>query len=201
MIWSPQQCGQFVDSIGEDRLHPLYHLAAYWGLRRGELHRLEWADVDLADRKIHIRVDVKSEDSDRILTIHQGSADVLRAWQERQLFERLEWDTGWTDPGRVFTREHGAPLRAGHISEHLEVLISQAGLPPVRLHDLRHGSASMQLAAGVPMKVVSQILSHSTVSFTMDVYATVLEELAEDAATKMGAFIPRRASNVPADER
>ncbi len=113
------------------------------------------------------------------------------------VFERLEWDTGWTDSGRVFTQEHGAPLRAGHISEHLEVLISQAG----RLHDLRHGSASMQLAAGVPMKVASQILGHSTVSFTMDVYATVLEELAEDAATKMGAFIPRRANNVPAEER
>jgi site-specific recombinase XerD len=59
----------------------------------------------------------------------------------------------------------------------------------------------MMLAAGVPMKVVSQILGHATVSFTADIYTSVVDELLEDAARKMSAFIPRRASNVPIEGR
>lgn len=77
-------------------------------------------------------------------------------------------------------------------------------LPPIRFHDLRHGAATMLLAAGVPIKFVSEILGHASVAFTMDVYAVVAEELAEDAARRIAAFIPRQnrlsvvgASNVP----
>ena len=117
---------------------------------------------------------------------------MLEAWHERQLFGRLELGEAWQDSGRVFTREDGQPLRSAYISEHFGVLIRQAGLPPVRFHDARHGAASMLLAAGQPPKVVSEILGHSTVAFTMNVYAVVAEELAEAAAVAIEAFMPRR---------
>ena len=206
MVWTPAQCGAFLDSIEADRLYPLYHLAAYFGLRRSELAGLEWADVDLARHRIHVRQvqaagvldSTKSEDSDRIIAIDQGTAGVLERWHERQLFERLEWGDAWQDTGRVFTREDGQPLRAGYVSEHMETLVRQAGLPPIRFHDLRHGAATMLIAAGQPVKVVSEILGHSTAAFTMDVYAVVAEELAEAAAAAIAAYMPRRASNVPA---
>jgi integrase len=197
MVWTAAQTGEFLDSIGDDRLYPLYHVAAYWGLRRGELHRLEWADVDLTTRKLHVRGNVKSEDSDRILTIDQGTADVLKKWREQQMFEALEWGDGWQDSGRVFAKEDGRPLREAHISEHLELLISKAALPPVRFHDLRHGAASMLVAAGQPIKVVSEIMGHSTSSFTADVYVTVAEELNEAAASAISSFIPRKAGPNP----
>ena len=51
MVWTPAQCGAFLDSTEADRLYPLYHLACYWGLRRGELERLSWTDLDLAARR------------------------------------------------------------------------------------------------------------------------------------------------------
>ncbi len=89
-----QQCGQFLDSIKEDRLYPVYHLAAYWGLRLGELERLEWSDLDLKSRRLHVWGDVKSEDSDRIIMLDEQTVTVLKAWQERQLFEAL-------GPGRI----------------------------------------------------------------------------------------------------
>ena len=66
-------------------------------------------------------------------------------------------------------------------------------LPPVTLHGLRHGSATMQLAAGIARKVVSQNLGHATVAFTMDTYTQVLEELLDDAAEALAAFVPRKS--------
>lgn len=105
------------------------------------------------------------------------------------------WATA--DGARIHPRGWPAAA-AAYISEHFAVLARQAGLPPVRFHDLRHGSASMLLAAGVPLKVVSQIMGHSTSAFTADVYVTVLEEMADAAAVAISAYVPRRASNVPA---
>jgi integrase len=192
MVWTPAQCGQFLDEIEARRLYALFHLAAYWGLRRGELAGLAWSDVDLRTRRVHIRGDVKSEDSDRELIIDQGTADVLGAWRKVQLAERLAWGPAWTDTGLCFTREDGTPVRPGWISERFGTLAARAGLPPVRFHDLRHGAASMQLAAGTPMKVVSEMLGHATYAFTADVYTSVSEELAESAATAIAAFVPRK---------
>ena len=98
----------------------------------------------------------------------------------------------------MFTREDGSPLRAASPSDHFAVLVSRAGLPPVRFHDLRHGAATLLIAAGQPVKVVSEVLGHSTSAFTMDVYAVVAEEMAEAAATAIEAFIPRRRNGAEA---
>jgi len=234
MVWTAAQCGAFLDFAEGDRLYPLWHLAAYWGLRRGELVGLDWSDVSLDRRRLHVRQsqpddeldDVKTEDSDRIVIFDGQTAEVLRAWRKRQLEERVAWGEAWTDTGRVFTREDGQALRPESVSQHFarlvrrytsirrhraegwtpeqivkrarvtmhEVTMALAGppLPPVRLHDLRHGSATMLLAAGVEMKTVSEILGHATMAFTGDVYAVVAEELAEDAAARIAAFVPRR---------
>ena len=182
----------FLDAVASQRLYALFHLAAYWGLRRSELAGLAWSDVDLRTRRVHIRGDVKSEDSDRELIIDQGTADVLGAWRKVQLAERLAWGPAWTDTGRCFTRENGTPVRPGWVSERFGTLSAKAGLPPVRFHDLRHGAATMLLAAGQPIKVISEILGHAASSFTADVYTSVGEELAESAASAIAAYVPRK---------
>lgn len=235
MVWTARQCGAFLDFAEHDRLYPLWHLASYWGMRRGELVGLTWTDVSLDRRRLHVRQsqpdeeldDVKSDDSDRHIIYDETTAEVLRAWRKRQLEERVQWGEAWTDSGRVFTYEDGRELRPGFVSQRFEALIERYGtlrrrrqvdrwdvdrivrhhrasedlvrlaldgpaLPPVRFHDLRHGSATMLLAAGVPMKVVSDVLGHASESFTSDVYAVVAEELAEDAAARIAAFVPRR---------
>lgn len=205
MVWDQVQCGQFLDSAEHERLYSLYHVAAYFGPRRSELAGLTWPETDLAARRIHIRraqVDgeldsTKSEDSERILVIDQATADVLKAWRKRQLEERMAWGAAWTDSGRVWTREDGTPLRPEWISVRFDTLATRVGLPPVTLHGLRHGAATMQLAAGVLPKVVSENLGHANVAFTMDTYASVAEELGEDAAARIAAFVPRRARSVP----
>jgi integrase len=93
---------------------------------------------------------------------------------------------------RVFTREDGSGLRPDHVSDRFQRLVMAAGLPPVRLHDLRHGSATMLLTARVPMKVVSEILGHASSAFTADVYTSVSEDLAEAAADELPRSSPAR---------
>ncbi|MGO8979493.1 MAG: tyrosine-type recombinase/integrase, partial [Streptosporangiaceae bacterium] len=92
----------------------------------------------------------------------------------------------------------GTPLRPGWASTRFDALTDRAGLPPITLHGLRHGAATMQLAAGISPKVVSENLGHRTVAFTMDTYTSVAEELAEDAASRMAAYVPRKGKIVPA---
>ena len=207
MVWTAAQCGAFLDSLGAsedpprqaERLYALFHLAAYSGLRRSELAGLAWADVDLARRRVHVRQaqvndaldSTKSEDSDRQVPIDAQTAAVLGAWRKAQLAERLAWGGAWTDCGRVFTREDGTPLRPGWMSVRFAALARRAGLPPVRFHDLRHGTATMLLAAGQPIKVISEVLGHATSAFTADVYTDVAEELADAAAAALAAYIPR----------
>ena len=85
----------------------------------------------------------KSQDSERIITIDKGTADMLTAWRTQQLKERLAWGAEWTDSGRVFTREDGTPLRPTWISQRFGTLVARAKLPPITLHGLRHGAATM----------------------------------------------------------
>jgi integrase len=201
MVWSREQCGEFLDAIEAERLYALYHLAAYYGLRRSELCGLAWAEVDLPGRRIHVRqaqVDdvldsTKSADSERTIVIDQDTAAELLAWRKAHLAERMAWGTVWTDSGRVFTREDGTPLRPGWVSTRFDTLAARAGLPPITLHGLRHGAATMLLAAGQPPKVISEVLGHSTVAFTMDVYTEVAGELADAAASAIAAYVPRKS--------
>jgi len=213
MVWTAAQCGAFLDSLeaseeigrADERLYALFHLAAHSGMRRSELAGLNWADLDLDRARVHVRqaqVDdqldsTKSEESDRQVPIDPTTVMVLRSWRKAQMAERLAWGPAWTDTGRVFTREDGMPLRPGWISQRFGSVIAREGLPPVRFHDLRHGAASMLLAARVPPKVISEILGHATVAFTMDTYTEVADELADAAAAAIAAIIPRQRKETP----
>jgi integrase len=96
-------------------------------------------------------------------------------------------NTAWShDVGEVFGTHNRVPAEAMQIA-------LAAPLPPVRFHDLRHGAATMLRAAKVEIKVISDILGHASTSFTDDVYTVVAEELAEQAAQAISAFVPRRA--------
>jgi len=181
----------------------LYCLTAYCGLRRAEIAGLPWSEVDLDAGLITVRetrldgdedpADLKSEAGKRPVALSAMLATLLKAWRKQQLRERIAWGGAWTDSGLVFTREDGQPLRPGHISEHFELLVHRAGLPPVRYHDLRHGAATLSLAAGVDIKIVQEMLGHSTSSFTRNVYASVVPEIATAAAEAVAAIVPVQA--------
>ncbi len=100
----------------------------------------------------------------------------------------------------MFTREDGQPLRPEYVTRRMQAIAERAGLPRKRLHDLRHGSASLQLMAGVPIAVVSKRLGHSSLSITSDTYSHLLRGVGRDAAEAAAALVPRGAWR-PAGDR
>lgn len=104
---------------------------------------------------------------------------------------RLQWGDAWQDTGRLFAKEDGSWLHPGWVSERFEKLVEESGLPPIRLHDLRHGAATLMLAGGADMKVVQDTLGHATIVLTADTYTSVLPEVARAAAEAAARLVPR----------
>ena len=138
-----------------------------------------------------IEDDPKSEAGSRTIALDAGSVAALRAHRRAQLAERLAWGSAWVDSGKVFARENGEPLHPATITDRFHELVGMADLPPVRLHDLRHGAASLMLAAGVDLKIVQETLGHSSITLTSDTYTSVYPAVAAAAAEAAASLVPR----------
>ena len=104
----------------------------------------------------------------------------------------------WQDGGLVFTREDGTALRPEFVTRHFARLSRRAGLPTIRLHDLRHTSASLALDAGVDLKVVSDRLGHSQLAITADLYTHVNRRLGKAASEQIAATLRPAGETLPA---
>lgn len=207
-VWTAEDAGAFLDSISDHRLYPLFHLIAYRGLRRGEAVGIRWVDVDLDARSLAITQQViqlgwktevgepRTDSGVRTVALDKATVAVLRRWKQAQDAEAAILGAAWPTTGLVFTREDGSPLHPAHVTTAFQDLYAAAGLPPIRLHDLRHTAASLALQAGVPLKVVSELLGHSSLAITADTYTSVLPVVAHAAAEAVADTIPRaRRSN------
>ncbi|VVJ22673.1 Integrase [Amycolatopsis camponoti] len=203
MVWTPDQVGRFLDHAEGHPYYVLLHLIAYRGLRRGEACGLPWWDVDLAAGSITITTafvqvgwkaefgEPKSEASGRTVALDSASVEVLRAQRRRQEALRQLAGADWVEQGIVCTEPDGRPLQPAKLSDAFHVIAEAAGLPPVRLHDLRHGAATLMLAAGADLKVVQELLGHSSITITADTYTHVLPELAHQTAEAAASMVPR----------
>ncbi|SHN44635.1 tyrosine-type recombinase/integrase [Cryptosporangium aurantiacum] len=210
-VWTAEQLATFLQNTNTDRLHALWHLIALRGLRRGEAAGLRWCDVDLDTRQLVIsqqRVEVtgailvgppKSAASRRTVALDPHTVAVLRAHAQRQRFERRAADEDWTDTGYVFTKIDGLPLRPSYVTNRFRLLRRNLGLPPVRLHDLRHGAASLAHCAGADLKLIQDQLGHASIVLTADTYTTVLPPAQHNAAAATAALVLDAARRVRGD--
>jgi integrase len=206
MVWTPAQTGAFLDHAAaiDDEWYALYHLVAYRGLRRGEACGLHWTDIDLDQAQLTVRWQLaqlgwetllkapKTDSSEDVVALDEQTVKVLRQHRVRQNKQRLAAGPGWVDTGLAFTTPTGEAVHPADVTDWFQYLARQAGLPPIRLHDLRHGAATLALAAGVDMKIVQAMLRHSSITITADTYTSVLPELARGAAEKTAGIVPRR---------
>jgi len=114
--------------------------------------------------------------------------------------ERLDWGSGYEDNGLVFAKENGTTLRPEWVLKRFHELSAAADLPQVRLHDLRHLAATLMLAAGVPIAMVSKTMRHTQLSTTSDLYGHLTPEAAHAAADSLGGVLDAAAAEL-ANER
>jgi integrase len=142
----------------------------------------------LAGRQVVVS-EPKTSRGRRSIALDPRTVAALKAWKTAQAAERLAWGPAWSDSGLVFTRGDGTPIHPEWLSDAFEWRVKRARLPRIRLHDLRHTHASLGLAAGVPVKVMSERLGHSTSSFTADAYQHVTPALEEQAAATVARLV------------
>ena len=193
--WSPEDASQFLTASVTHRLYALFAVGVAIGLRRGELLALRWADVDLDERVVRVRQTVqrlpdvglifgtpKTGKSRRTVPLPARSIKVLRSHRARQAAEALALGPAWTDSGLVFTSTVGTVIEPRNLSRLFDQLILAADVRRIRFHDLRHTCASLLLAQGVPPRVVMDVLGHSQLAITMDLYSHVMPTALREAA-------------------
>ncbi|MEU9965449.1 tyrosine-type recombinase/integrase [Streptomyces malaysiensis] len=202
MVWTPELTGQFLDFVKDDWLYELWHSFIFLGPRRGEMAALPWTEVNsdalwlrISKQIVEVAYELYGEapkaDSVRTLSLSLESADNLASFRSKQEKKRQEWEDAYVETGRVWTHENGEALHPDWISRRFTRLVELSGLPPVRLHDLRHLAATLSLLAGTDIKVVQEKLGHSSRQITSDTYTSVLPEMMRAEAESVMAVVPR----------
>lgn len=206
MIWTPEQTGAFLDQAAGDRLYALFHLITFRGLRRGEACGQRWADTNLRAGLLTVAKqlvvdgwavyedDPKTDAGARTIALDSETVAVLEAHRERQRSDREKWGGAWVETGRVFTKESGEWLHPTAVTDRFRELADEAGLPPIRLHDLRHGAASLAHAAGADLHTIKEMLGHSSIGITSDTYTTLLPRSTGPSPRPQRSSSPGRTS-------
>lgn len=197
---------RFLQAIDGDKYERLFVVDLYTGMRKGEILGLRWSDIDFDQGIITISRQLQVEpfkggryylaplknDKDRVITpapyVMQILREQRRCQNEARLLAGSEWDEG-DIPGLVFTNETGKHLCHQTIGARYKKLVTTAGLPEARFHDLRHSYAVASLRAGDDIKTVQGNLGHHSAAFTMDTYAHVTAQMKKESADRMQAHI------------
>lgn len=195
---SVEQARTLLRETKPDRLHALYVLAVYLGLRRGELLGLQWSDVDLEEESLQVvrtlqRVDgelrfqpPKTRTSRRTVPLPAPCVEALKAHRVAQGKERLAAGPKWCDENMVFATTIGTPIEPDNLSRSWYAVRTVLGEPPPRFHDMRHTCVSLLLAEGAPPHIVQQIVGHSAIDVTMSIYAHASLEEKRTALRRLG---------------
>jgi integrase len=218
-VWTLRQLITFLTGVENDRLAALWWLIALRGLRRGEAAALDRDDLDSAARELSISRQLialpgelycgppKSRASIRTIALDEAGTRRLVGQAVRQAVEllrhqftdqrhpdsRARTGPGWRRGRPMFTYADGRPIRPEYLTHRFRELIRELGLPPIRLHDLRHGAATLALASHADLKVIQQMLGHSSIVTTADTYTSVLPEAAHHAAQATADMVIKAA--------
>ena len=127
--------------------------------------------------------------------VSDATIGALLGWKLRQDAEREKWGEAWEDAGYVFTREDGTPVKPDYATRLFEKLRKQAGLPKITLHGARHEHASLWIAGGGDVTLLSKRLGHSTSRITADLYLSRVGDADRAQAERVAAMIPRGPSH------
>ena len=195
-VWTLRQLATFLAGVENDRLAALWWLIALRGLHRGEAAALDRDDLDAGARELTVSRQLialpgelycgppKSRASIRTIALDEASSRLLAGQAARQAAEllrhqftgqrrsdaRARTGPGWRNGRPMFTYADGRPIRPEYLTHRFRTLVRELDLPPIRLYDLRHGAATLALASHTDLKVIQQMLGHSSIVTTADTY-------------------------------
>ncbi len=196
-VWTPAEMATFFAAARASRWWPMWAFLATTGVRRCEALGLTWDDVDLEADVVLIRRQrrpdgvtmLKTSSSRRAIAISPELSTVLREWRQTVVQERLLVGEAWIDDGWVYVWPTGQGPHPDSVSKWFRAMANELGLPPIRLHDLRHTHATDLLRQGFDAKVVADRLGHSSTVLTRDTYQHLVPELDRRAAAAAGAAL------------
>jgi integrase len=202
---SADDARKLMEAANGRRWETIYTVALALGLREGEALGLKWSDIDLEGRTLNVKrtlariggkrygakgklvlSEPKTARSRRSVALPDFVVKALKVHRSQQAAARLGAGSAWKDSGLVFATGKGTPIEPSSLVADFKALLVKANLPrETRFHDLRHSAASLWLAKGVPLKVIQELLGHSSITLTADTYSHVLDDLKRDAADRM----------------
>lgn len=191
---------RFLAEAKNDRLKALWYVLLTVGLRPSEAFGLMWDDLDGAKLRVRRslarlsgkpwRLKETKTGKARVVVLPEMTVQALDEHRTRQKRERLKAGDGWEDNGLIFTTPIGTPLDLNNVrKKDFYPLLEAAGLPRIRLYDLRHSAATLRLLNGDHPKVVQDMLGHASITLTMDTYSHVLPEMQEESAARLDALL------------
>ncbi len=191
-VWSAELLQRFLDSARSDPLYPAFRLAALTGMRRGEVLGLRWCDLDLSAAQVAVRqtlVLVRNLPTATTPKTHQARTLALDALTCRVLGGHLDRAQHSGDATDLLFQHDGNGVHPSWFSVRFQRLAGSAGLPRIRLYDLRHTHATLGLSLGVPAMVMSERLGHASPGFTLRQYAHVAPCMDAEAAAVIAKAI------------
>jgi integrase len=207
-VLSPDEAKNFLQTANEMPKGLLFEFALLTGMRPEEYLALQWADLDLERGTTQVRRALvchkqswsfeqpKTAKSRRTITLPLPLLRKLAAHKRKQAEGRLVIGSAWQALDLIFCSEYGTPLSIPNITyRYFRPILQKAGLPHVRLYDLRHSCATLLLIAEENPKVVSERLGHSTVVLTLDTYSHVLPTMQEKATKRLEKMLYSSVAN------
>lgn len=199
--WSPAEALAFLQAAFSDPLYPAFVLLLLYGMRRGEVLGLRWQDADFGTETIHVRQQVlrvqgqlyvgpvKTRAGSRDLPLIGLAKQALTMRREAQETDRANLRRAWADTGLVFTTKTGRPVEPRNLVRSFTRICEASNIRRIRVHAVRHTTASLLKDLGVPVRDAQIILGHAHVITTQQIYTHVDEAARRDAVTKLNELL------------
>ncbi|MDR4148582.1 site-specific integrase [Bacillus thuringiensis] len=195
-VWNEQEVKLFLKTAQDSRYSIVFHMALVTGMRQGELLGLRWKDIYLEKGHLTISQTLshdgktfllggKTKASLRKILLPASTVVKLKKHRAVVLKEKLSQGEEYQDNDLVMCTPFGTPINPANVRRSLNALIQKAAVPKICFHDLRHTHATLLLAKGVNVKVISERLGHSNIKITLDTCSHVLPTMQEDAVNKI----------------
>lgn len=205
-IWTSAQARAVLAACHNDaRMWTYYTVALTTAMRPGEIRALQWSDIDFEKGRLHVQRTITRDergrqvigtttktDRSRMIALPPSTVKALRSWRASQSERRLA-SHKWYALDLVFDRGDGMVLPQNTVARAHKRIAGEAGVPIIRLHDVRHTAATLLLEAGTHVKIVSDLLGHSQIATTLDIYSHPDESMVRGATQALADALERDA--------